>query len=135
MAYKIDVIEGIGPSYKKKLEAAGIFTTDDLLGSCADVKGRKKVAKETGIDKSVLLKWVNMADLMRISGIAGQFAELLTASGVDTVKEFRNRNPKNLAAKMAEVNGKKKLTKAVPAVKVVEKWIAAAKGLKPVISH
>ena len=31
MAYKIIDIEGIGPVYAQKLEAAGIKTTDDLL--------------------------------------------------------------------------------------------------------
>ncbi len=135
MPYKIQVIEGIGPAYAKKLEKANIFTTEDLLKNCASAKGRKEVAAKTGIDASVLLKWTNMADLMRISGIAGQFAELLKAAGVDTVKELRNRKAENLAAKMAEVNKSKKLTRAVPPAKTVAKWIKAAKSLKPRITH
>jgi len=135
MPYKIQVIEGIGPAFAKKLEKANIFTTDDLLKCCATAKGRKKTAEKTGVDTSVLLKWANMADLMRISGIAGQFAELLKASGVDTVKELRNRRAENLAAKMAEVNKAKKLTRAVPPAKTVAKWIEAAKKLEPVITH
>ncbi len=135
MPYKIEVIEGIGPAYAKKLEKANIFTTDDLLKYCGSAKGRKEVAEKTGIDPSVLLKWANMADLMRITGIGGQFAELLKASGVDTVKELRNRNAENLAAKMAEVNEAKKLTRAVPPAKTVAKWIEEAKTLEPIITH
>ena len=135
MSYKIQQIEGIGPAYAKKLEVSNIATTEDLLRYCCDAKGRKQVAAKTGIDASVLLKWTNMADLMRITGIAGQFAELLKASGVDTIKELRNRNPENLAEKMAQVNAKKKLTRAVPPAKTVAKWIAEAKTLQPVISH
>ena len=58
--------------------------------------------------KHNLLKWANMADLMRISGVGAEYSELLEAAGVDTVKELRNRNAENLAAKMAEVNDNKK---------------------------
>lgn len=42
---------------------------------------------------------------------AGQFAELLEAAGVDTIKEFRHRVAANLYAKLAAVNAEKKLCK------------------------
>ena len=135
MAYKIQTIEGIGAAMEKKLAKAGIKTVEKLLERCCSPKGRKEVAEETGLDKSQLLKWTNMADLMRITGIAGQYAELLKASGVDTVKELRNRNATNLAVKMAEVNKKTKLTRMVPAEKKISGWIQAAKEIKPVITH
>ena len=76
-----------------------------------------------------------MADLMRISGIGSEYSELLEAAGVDTVKELRNRNAENLAAKMAEVNETRKLTRAVPAEKVVSGWIEQAGSLEPLITH
>ena len=41
MSYKIEEIEGIGPTYGEKLRAADIQTTDDLLTACADPKGRR----------------------------------------------------------------------------------------------
>lgn len=53
MAYKIEEIEGIGEVFAKKLESAGIYTVEDLLAECASKLGRKKVASETGIVKSV----------------------------------------------------------------------------------
>ncbi|MBR5765030.1 MAG: DUF4332 domain-containing protein, partial [Bacteroidaceae bacterium] len=91
MAYKVIQIEGVGETYAEKLNAAGIVTTDDLLAKCATPKGRKEVEEATGIAHGFILKWTNHADLMRINGVAGQFAELLEAAGVDTVKELRNR--------------------------------------------
>ena len=102
MSYKIQEIEGIGPAHAEKLAAADIDTTGELLKLCCDAKGRKATAEKTGVSESQLLKWANMADLMRISGVARQYSELLEAAGVDTVKELRNRNAANLAAKMAE---------------------------------
>ena len=135
MGYKIEEIEGIGPAYAKKLAAAGITTTEGLLKLCCDAKGRKTTAETTSVSEAQLLKWVNMADLMRISGIGSEYSELLEASGVDTVKELRNRKPGNLAAKMAEVNAAKKLTRAVPSEKTVTGWVEQAKSLQPLITH
>ena len=135
MGYKIEEIEGVGPAYAEKLSAAGIATTDDLLDKCASKAGRTSTAETTGLSEKLLLKWANMADLMRISGVGEEYSELLEVAGVDTVKELRNRNAENLAAKMAEVNEEKKLTRTVPSQSQVEKWIEQAKGLDPLITH
>ncbi|MBQ0023387.1 MAG: DUF4332 domain-containing protein [Prevotellaceae bacterium] len=135
MAYKVEQIEGIGEVYAEKLNAIGIKTTDDLLANCAKASGRAKVAEESGISPKLILKWTNHADLMRINGIAGQFAELLEAAGVDTVKEFRHRVPANLHPKLVEVNEQKNLCNRVPSLSEVEKMIAQAKELEPLITY
>ena len=135
MAYKIDEIEGIGPAYKERLIGAEIQTTDDLLKFCCDARGRKQMSEQTGVSEGQLLAWSNMADMMRISGIGPQYAELLEASGVDAVKELRNRNAENLASKMQEVNSAKNLSRTSPAVSIIQKWIVQAKNIDPTITH
>lgn len=135
MGYPIDEIEGIGPAHRETLSKAGIVTTDDLLKLCASAKGRKEVSDASGLSTSMLLKWADMADLMRISGIGRQFGELLKAAGVDTVKELRTRVAENLTPKLAEVNAEKKLAKAVPGVSQVQDWIDKAKETEPLITH
>jgi len=135
MSYDISNIEGIGPAFAKQLSVAGIVKTEDLLNHCGTAKGRKQVAETTGLSEKQLLKWTNMADLMRISGVGEEYSELLEAAGVDTVKELQHRVAENLAAKMAEVNATKKLVRMVPAKSMVERWIEQAKTLKPMISH
>ncbi|MCP3979238.1 MAG: DUF4332 domain-containing protein [bacterium] len=135
MSYKIDEIEGIGPTYREKLTAAGVTTTDHLLEHCCSKDGRKKMAAQTGLSEKQLLDWTNMADLMRVSGVGRQYAELLEAAGVDTIKELRTRNAENLAAKIVEVNTEKKLANATPSVSVVTDWIAQANETEPKITH
>ncbi|MCW0484423.1 DUF4332 domain-containing protein [Gaoshiqia sediminis] len=135
MAKKITEIEGIGPVFAEKLGQAGITTVEGLLEAGASKTGRKKIAADSGIDESKILDWVNMADLFRIKGVASQFAELLKASGVDTVKELRNRNAENLHAKLVEVQNEKKITHAVPALKQVSDFIDQAKGLDPIVTY
>ena len=82
-----------------------------------------------------ILKWVNMADLFRVKGIAGEYAELLECAGVDTVVELGTRNAANLAAKMKEVNEEKKLTRQVPGEKTVQGWVDQAKELPRKVTH
>lgn len=135
MNYKIQDIEGIGPANAEKLAVAGIDSTAALLRLCCSSEGRREVASKTGVTEAKLLKWANMADLMRVSGIGAEFSELLEAAGVDTVKELRTRNVENLAAKMLEVNGQKKLTRTVPSAKTISKWVDQAARLTPMISH
>lgn len=135
MGYKIQEIEGVGPAFGRKLEGAGIVLTDHLLKACGTPKGRRDVADATGLSEAQLLKWANLADLMRISGIGKQFSELLEASGVDTVKELKHRKPENLAAKMKEVNAEKRLTRAVPSATRVARWVDHAKTLTPAITY
>lgn len=135
MNYKVIVIEGVGDVYAEKLQAAGVKTTADILVKCATPKGRQALAEETGISDKLILKWTNHADLMRIKGVGGQFAELLEAAGVDTVKELKHRVPANLQPKMLEVNEAKNLVNRVPSVKEIEKMVAQAKELEPVITY
>lgn len=135
MKYKIIDIEGIGENYSQKLMNAGIDTVDDLLKRCAKAYDREKLSAETGIPVKLILKWTNHADLFRIDGIGPQFAELLEASGVDTVKELRHRKAENLAAKITEVNETKKLTRRVPTAEQLQKMIEEAATLEPVITY
>lgn len=135
MAYPIAQIEGIGEVYAAKLQEVGIKTVEALLEKCASPKGRKELEEATGIAGGLILKWTNHADLMRINGVAGQFAELLEAAGVDTVKEFRHRVAENLVAKMNEVNEAKHLVGRVPAVSEVARMIEEAKALEPVMTY
>ena len=135
MAYKIIDIEGVGEAYAEKLIAAGVTTTDALLTKCAAPAGRKALAEETGISDKLILKWTNHADLIRIHGVGPQFAELLEAAGVDTVKELKHRVPANLQAKMEEVNAQKNLVNRVPSEKELTKMIAEAKELPAAVEY
>ncbi|WP_372774772.1 DUF4332 domain-containing protein [Mangrovibacterium sp.] len=135
MGKKITEIEGIGPAMAEALEKAQITTVEALLEKGSTKAGRKAIASESGIDEGKVLNWVNMADLFRIKGVGSQFAELLKASGVDTVKELRNRNAANLHAKMVEVQAEKKITRAVPAESQVADYIEQAKELPPVVTY
>ena len=131
----LTTIEGIGPAYEEKLKAAGVGSCEALLEQGCDKKGRDAICEKSGLSDTLILKWVNHADLMRVKGVGGEYAELLECSGVDTVPELAQRNAANLTAKMAEVNEEKKLVRSLPSEKQVTDWVEQAKGLGRKISH
>lgn len=133
--YSIEEIEGIAKTYGDKLRSAGVGNTGHLLDKGRKKSGRSALAKETGISEKLILTWTNLADLMRISGIGPQFAELLEDAGVDTIKELRTRNPDNLADKMKSTNESRKVSGTVPGPTTVSKWIEAAKDMEPGVEY
>ena len=135
MSRNIEAIEGIGRKTGARLRQAGVYTVEKLLETGCSKPGRRGLSAATSINEQQLLRCVNMADLFRINGVAGQYAELLEAAGVDTVKELRNRNAENLATRMAEVNASRKLVRVTPSSRVVAKWVAQAKVLPPMVTH
>jgi predicted flap endonuclease-1-like 5' DNA nuclease len=135
MSYSIDGIAGIGPDGAQRLREVGIRTTVRLLEAAKSPKQRKLLAEKTGIDEKRILSWANLADRMRIKGVGEDYAGLLQAAGVDTVKELIYRNPAKLARTMAEANAKRKLVRVLPSDGAVQRWIDHAKRLQLKITY
>ena len=132
---KLTTIEGIGEKLAEKIKRAGVGSVEKLLDAGRTKAGRKKLAAASGLDEKRLLRFVNHADLMRIKGVGGEYAELLEAAGVDTVKELARRKPENLHQKMEAVNAQKKLVRQVASASKVQDWVEQAKELPPSVSH
>lgn len=128
-------IEGVGDAIAEKLEAAGVKSVESLLEAGASAKGREDLAAKAGVSEKLILKFVNHADLFRINGVAGQFAELLEAAGVDTVAELATRKATNLAVKLKETNDTKNLANRTPSESEVAKWIEEAGSLPRVVHY
>ncbi len=128
-------IEGIGPKYAKKLNDAGIKTVAGLLAAGKTPKGREELAANAGIEKSLILEWVNHADLYRIKGVGQEYSDLLEEAGVDTVVELATRKPENLYEKILETNKAKKLVRRPPSLKMVSSWVEQAKALPREVSY
>ena len=134
-SYPLTDIEGIEADTAAKLKSAGIRTTGKLLEAARNASGRRVLSEQTGFDEKRILCWANMADKMRIKGVGEEYAELLHAAGVDTVKDLKYRNPANLAKAMAAANSKRKLVRLLPSEKAVLRWIEHAKKLPLKITY
>ena len=132
---KIIDIEGIGPVFAQRMIEAGVKTTGKLLKLGATPKGREELAKKTDITSTLILEWVNHADLFRIKGVGEEYSDLLEEAGVDTVPELAHRNPENLYAKLVEVNQQKRLVRQLPSQRQVASWIEQAKTMPRMIHY
>lgn len=132
---KLTTIEGIGETLAGKLKNAGVGSVEKLLDAGATRSGRKKLAEASGIEEKRILRFVNYADLMRVKGVGGEYAELLEAAGVDTVAALARRNAGNLHAKIEEANAQKKLVRQVAPASKVADWVEQAKALPRVVEY
>jgi hypothetical protein len=135
VSYPITGIRRIGPDLAERLKQAGIRTTTRLLDAAQKPKGRKALAEKVGLDEKRILGIANLVDRMRIKGVGEDYAVLLQAAGVDTVKELKYRNPERLARSMKEANDKRKLVRVLPSDRAVVRWIEHAKRLPIKISY
>jgi len=133
--HRISTIEGIGPTYQKRLDSAGIHTTEELLNMCKKRSARHHLAEDTGISEKMILRWTNHADLFRIKGIGEEYADLLEAAGVDTVPELGRRNPEHLCEALHRINEEKRLVHKMPSENQVRTWIREAKTLPRMITY
>ena len=132
MSYRIDQVAGIGTHDAERLTQAGITTTDALLERCRSGSGRQDVATRTGVDADRLAMWCRQADLMRVSGIGAEYGRLLEHAGIEDVHMLATRKPENVVNLLHRVNDMKRLTHAVPSMKVVSRWISRARALETV---
>ena len=133
---KMEEVEGIGPQYAEQLALAGIVTADALLEQGAKPGGRAAIEKATGISSTLILKWVNRIDLMRIKGVGSEYSDLLEMAGVDSPAELAQRNARNLATTFQEaVAARPGTVRRIPTESEVAGWIAAARDLPRVVEH
>ncbi len=131
---RIDQVAGIDQKQATRLRKAGVRTSKALIENASTQRDRNELARKTDISPRDLQIWVHHADLLRVKGVGAEYAELLVAAGVDTIKDLRRRNATALVAKIISLNGTHKVVNRLPTEAMVEGWIAAAAELEPSIN-
>ncbi|MGB7859032.1 MAG: DUF4332 domain-containing protein [Acidimicrobiia bacterium] len=131
---RIDQVAGIEQRQATKLRKAGVRTSKTLIECASTRRGRTELSKATGLTPKDLQVWVHHADLLRVRGVGAEYADLLVAAGVDTLRDLRRRNPTALLAKIIGLNGSKRVVSRLPTESMVENWITAAVELEPSIT-
>lgn len=128
--HPVDVVQGIGPGYSRRLNELGIETTLDLIGACRDPDRFLEVIDQLGVQEAVVRRWACQCDLLRVPDLDAQGAELLEAAGVLRVRDLLAEDPVRLARKLREVNDELRLTPDdVPDAELLNSWIDQARFL------
>jgi len=131
----VEEIEGIGAGFGKRLRAEGIDTTGRLLADGRSAEGRAVIARACDIDEATVRNWLTMADLIRLPGVGGQWAELLWRSGISDVQALAAADARALLAKMEETNVAEHRVPELPTVERVAHWIHEAKRVRPMLDR
>jgi hypothetical protein len=128
---RIDEVAGVAVKEATKLRKAGVKTSKGLIEFASTRRGRTELSAKTGLAPRDLQAWVHHADLLRVKGVGGEYAELLVAAGVETIRDLRRRNPTALVAKIMSLNGSDRVVRRLPTESMVLSWIEAAKNVEP----
>ncbi len=127
--YEVETIEGIGPAYGKKLRKIGVNTTSDMvLAFLKDEDNVIKASKEMGVDADAIRAWASMADLMKLPGVGGQFAELMQTVGISSREELATVSATSLHSDMVQFNKRTPIVPKVPTLEELSGWIKIAKN-------
>ncbi|MDO8556261.1 MAG: DUF4332 domain-containing protein [Nanoarchaeota archaeon] len=118
-------IEGIGPEYTERLKAIGINNTKDLWEADAS-----SIAKKIDVSTATIEKWQQMAELIAVSGIGPQYAELLQRSGIKSIVQLASSAPKHLLARVRRLQDslKIKIQGSSLNIELVNRWIKSARN-------
>ncbi len=115
-------IDEISEAYLAKLNQLGIHTTHDLLSQDARSLARRIKAYPGSVQS-----WQTVAQLMDVKGVGPQYAELLEASGIKSIKDLAKADPNQVIASVQSL-AKDGEVKA-PGVKRVREWVKAARAV------
>lgn len=135
MAMPISKLRGVSYEQQLKLKDQGIYSSDQLLQAARTSAGRQELAEHVNVDAEAVLELAKRADLARVRGIGGVFADLLEYIGVETVGELATRPPVDLHAQILETNGQAKLAGRLPTLGAVEDWVSQATQLPNVLEY
>ena len=129
-------IKGIGRKYTAMLrEKAGVESVEDLRQAGATPAKRAKLVKQTGRSEKVILRWVQMADLMRIEGVGEDYSALLWEAGITAPVDLPAQHPERLLQILTKINEEKRLTQRLPSVGQITGWIEQAKDLPKLVKE
>ncbi|HPK04944.1 MAG TPA: DUF4332 domain-containing protein [Bacteroidales bacterium] len=100
---KLADFAGISKNTFDNLEKAGITNTEKLYDKVLRKSDRQKLADSLGIDPQDIMELTRLADLSRIKWVGVTYAQMLYASGVDTVKKVSETDSVDLHARINQM--------------------------------
>ncbi len=131
----LTAIKGIGRRYTALLhEKANINSVQELLTAGATPGGRDQLQSQTKLSPKMILRWVQLADLMRIESVGADYSQLLWDTGITDVPRLAAQRPKPLLNKLTRVKEKQGGVHRLPYLEQVADWIRQASAMGPAVT-
>lgn len=125
----LERMESVSPELREKLEHEGIQSTPELLENAQTQAERANLANQVGVTHRMLREFVYRADLMRLTHLGEDMANVLEEAGVNGCSDLQNRNPEHLHSKLLSMQENGEITTPVPDIEQITAWIAEAKDI------
>jgi hypothetical protein len=120
----LEYLSGISDDDVRRLRSRGINHTNQLLHRTSLAIDRERLAKKTGISPDRLLEFAHQCTLLEVSGME-RWVSLVRRLGINSMKDLRAQDPKELHAKLVEAIG----LAGAPSRSDVQYWISQATAL------
>jgi hypothetical protein len=120
----LEYLNGISDDDVRRLRAAGIRHTNQLLHRASLDIDRQRLFKKTGISADRLLEFAHQCTIQEVSGM-DRWIPLMRRLGIVSMKDLRSQDARALHAKLLEAIG----LAGAPSVSDVQYWISQATAL------
>ena len=120
----LEYLSGISDDDVRRLRSRGIHHTNQLLHKTSLAIDRERLAKSTGISPDRLLEFAHQCTLLEVSGME-RWVPLVRRLGINSMKDLRAQDPKELHAKLVEAIG----LAGAPSITDVQYWVSQATAL------
>jgi len=120
----LEYLRGISDSDARRLRAAGIRHTNQLLHRTSIEIDRQRLSKRTGISVARLLEFAHQCTLMEVSGME-RHRQTVRRFGIETIKDLRAQDAEELHSKLVDAIG----LAGAPSRSDVQYWISQATAL------
>ena len=120
----LEYLSGISDDDVRRLRSRGINHTNQLLHRTSLAIDRDRLSKKTGISPDRLLEFAHQCTLLEVSGME-RWVSLVRRLGINSMKDLRAQDPKELHAKLVEAIG----LAGAPSLSDVQYWISQSTAL------
>jgi hypothetical protein len=120
----LEYLRGISDSDARRLRAAGIRHTNQLLHRTSIEIDRQRLSKRTGISVARLLEFAHQCTLMEVSGME-RHRQTVRRFGIETIKDLHAQDADDLHSKLVDAIG----LAGAPSRSDVQYWISQATAL------
>jgi predicted flap endonuclease-1-like 5' DNA nuclease len=131
----LTAIKGVGRRYAALLHDRGhIDSVQELLAEGATPQGRAELHSQTSLSPKLILRWVQLADLMRVEGVGSDDSQLLLDAGITSASELAIQDPKALLKELSRVKEEQGSVRGLPRLEQLADWIRKASELETLVT-
>ncbi len=95
LVYEVEEIEGIGEAYTTALASEGILDTRELYHA-----DPTEISEAIDVPPTIVARWQAMSELMAISGVGPQYAEVLARVGIRSIQDLAEADASELVERI-----------------------------------